>query len=128
MVETGVWQCRLFQAIRICRFHSICRAVFTGTVKAQRFRSARLWAYWRWIDSKVTGFAVVEGMEWGSEGSRFPRVCQGKVSCKPLRIIVVGGEGFEPSKSKTADLQSAPFGHSGIHPFTVAALKSASVI
>ena len=32
---------------------------------------------------------------------------------------MVGGEGFEPSKSKTADLQSAPFGHSGIHPFYV---------
>ena len=26
------------------------------------------------------------------------------------------GEGFEPSKSLTTDLQSAPFGHSGIHP------------
>ena len=39
---------------------------------------------------------------------------------------MVGGEGFEPSKSKTADLQSAPFGHSGIHPLTVAALRSAS--
>ncbi len=48
--------------------------------------------------------------------------------CKPLRMKMVGGEGFEPSKSKTADLQSAPFGHSGIHPFTVAALKSASCV
>ncbi len=27
------------------------------------------------------------------------------------------GEGFEPSKSMTADLQSAPFGRSGIPPF-----------
>ena len=26
------------------------------------------------------------------------------------------GEGFEPSKSLTTDLQSAPFGRSGIHP------------
>ncbi len=26
-----------------------------------------------------------------------------------------GGEGFEPSKSMTADLQSAPFGRSGTH-------------
>ena len=31
-------------------------------------------------------------------------------------MYVVEGEGFEPSKSKTADLQSAPFGHSGIPP------------
>ena len=29
---------------------------------------------------------------------------------------VVVGEGFEPSKSVTADLQSAPFGRSGTHP------------
>ena len=28
----------------------------------------------------------------------------------------MGGEGFEPSKSLTTDLQSAPFGHSGILP------------
>ncbi len=30
---------------------------------------------------------------------------------------MVGRDGFEPSKSKTADLQSAPFGHSGISPY-----------
>ena len=29
---------------------------------------------------------------------------------------VVVGEGFEPSKSMTADLQSAPFGRSGTPP------------
>ena len=28
----------------------------------------------------------------------------------------MGGEGFEPSKAELTDLQSAPFGHSGIHP------------
>ena len=30
--------------------------------------------------------------------------------------IKVGGEGFEPSKAVPADLQSVPFGHSGIRP------------
>ncbi len=30
--------------------------------------------------------------------------------------MMVVGEGFEPSKSVTADLQSAPFGRSGIPP------------
>ena len=29
---------------------------------------------------------------------------------------MVDGDGFEPSKSVTADLQSAPFGRSGTHP------------
>ncbi len=30
--------------------------------------------------------------------------------------MMVVGEGFEPSKSMTADLQSAPFGRSGTPP------------
>ncbi len=39
----------------------------------------------------------------------------------PMRISnekMVVGEGFEPSKSVTADLQSAPFGRSGTPPYT----------
>ena len=31
----------------------------------------------------------------------------------------MGGGGFEPPKQVAADLQSVPFGHSGIHPFEV---------
>jgi hypothetical protein len=46
----------------------------------------------------------------------FLEIRQDEKPRKPLMVKVVGGEGFEPSKSKTADLQSAPFGHSGIHP------------
>ena len=34
---------------------------------------------------------------------------------------MVDGDGFEPSKSVTADLQSAPFGHSGTYPYEVGA-------
>ena len=33
-----------------------------------------------------------------------------------LQERMVVGEGFEPSKSETADLQSAPFGRSGTPP------------
>ena len=33
-------------------------------------------------------------------------------------VEMVVGEGFEPSKSVTADLQSAPFGRSGTPPGT----------
>ena len=32
-------------------------------------------------------------------------------------IHQMDGEGFEPSKASPADLQSVPFGHSGIHPY-----------
>ena len=34
-----------------------------------------------------------------------------------LLLHILGGEGFEPSKALPADLQSVPFGHSGIHPY-----------
>ncbi len=30
---------------------------------------------------------------------------------------MVGRDGFEPSKTESADLQSAPFGHSGTYPY-----------
>ena len=33
-------------------------------------------------------------------------------------FLLVGEDGFEPSKSVTTDLQSAPFGRSGILPYT----------
>ena len=32
---------------------------------------------------------------------------------------MVGEGGFEPPKSLTTDLQSAPFGHSGILPYSL---------
>ena len=34
----------------------------------------------------------------------------------PFPHMLVGRGGFEPPKSVTADLQSAPFGHSGTYP------------
>ena len=33
------------------------------------------------------------------------------------RLSLVGEDGFEPSKHDATDLQSAPFGHSGILPY-----------
>ena len=36
--------------------------------------------------------------------------------CQLSHIGLMDGEGFEPSKAVPTDLQSAPFGHSGIHP------------
>ena len=39
-------------------------------------------------------------------------------STKLLNLILVEGEGFEPSKAEPSDLQSDPFGHSGTPPET----------
>ena len=38
------------------------------------------------------------------------------------RFSLVGEGGFEPPKSLTTDLQSAPFGHSGIPPYAIFAV------
>ena len=32
-------------------------------------------------------------------------------------MLMVGEDGFEPSKRNATDLQSAPFGHSGTPPY-----------
>ena len=37
---------------------------------------------------------------------------------------MVGEDGFEPSKSLTTDLQSAPFGHSGTRPYEIVPRKN----
>ena len=42
-----------------------------------------------------------------------------------LYEVMVVGEGFEPSKSMTADLQSAPFGRSGTPPGVIQIVGSA---
>ena len=50
--------------------------------------------------------------------SSFPmgNMKQSALTMKSGVFVMVVGEGFEPSKSMTADLQSAPFGRSGIPP------------
>ena len=40
----------------------------------------------------------------------------GHAGSSPVSRMLVDGGGFEPPKSATADLQSAPFGHSGTYP------------
>ena len=38
--------------------------------------------------------------------------------------LLVEEDGFEPSKSTTTDLQSAPFGHSGTPPYAIDAFQT----
>ena len=40
-----------------------------------------------------------------------------------LNLLMVEGEGFEPSKAEPSDLQSDPFGHSGTPPLKEVALS-----
>ena len=41
---------------------------------------------------------------------------------KMLNLFLVGEGGFEPPKALLTDLQSAPFGHSGIPPYEILAI------
>ena len=43
----------------------------------------------------------------------------------PFPQKLVGRGGFEPPKSVTADLQSAPFGHSGTYPSKIEKMQGA---
>ena len=49
--------------------------------------------------------------------------CTKKTNPLGLVLIVVGEDGFEPSKRNAADLQSVPFGHSGTPPYLVIGLE-----
>ena len=49
---------------------------------------------------------------------------QGRTRFFYVGEVMVVGEGFEPSKSMTADLQSAPFGRSGTPPGVIQILMS----
>ena len=53
-----------------------------------------------------------------TKASIIPRCTKAKRKAIPYkhRLSLVGRGGFEPPKSVTADLQSAPFGRSGIFP------------
>ena len=50
----------------------------------------------------------------------------GRLPVPPLRRM--DGGGFEPPKQFAADLQSVPFGHSGIHPYLVKAFTRSDKI
>ena len=40
-----------------------------------------------------------------------------KTTSTKVLVVLVEGGGFEPPKQEATDLQSAPFGHSGIPPY-----------
>jgi hypothetical protein len=51
------------------------------------------------------------------------RFMQQKNELTFINSFLVGEGGFEPPKSLTTDLQSAPFGHSGIPPYEIVCLS-----
>ena len=57
---------------------------------------------------------------WHSAKSRLSNPPSDEKKQPHLRLLfLVEEDGFEPSKSKTTDLQSAPFGHLGTPPYEI---------
>ena len=72
------------------------------------------------LPTELSGLILVAGigfepMTFGLWARRASRLLHPASAIKKA-LRLVGGEGFEPSKALPADLQSVPFGHSGIHP------------
>ncbi len=65
----------------------------------------------------LNGDKIRDGSDGGGGRIRTFEVDDGRFTvCSLWPLGMVVGEGFEPSKSMTADLQSAPFGRSGTPP------------
>ena len=92
-------------------------------------RSSVLYLWDRKIRKNPNPFPIWKiwfGLYWFGAGNRTwtcmkllslePESSASANSAIPAKKKMVGGDGFEPSKSVTADLQSAPFGHSGTYP------------
>ena len=45
-----------------------------------------------------------------------------------LVFLLVGEGGFEPPKASPADLQSVPFGHSGIPPYSITGANEVELV
>ena len=70
--------------------------------------------------SEQTQYSVLQILTLGhelQEKERNEKVTDYKID----HFLVVEEDGFEPSKSSTTDLQSAPFGHSGTPPYEIGA-------
>ena len=73
------------------------------------------------MDSLFCGKATpVAECHWHSAKSRLSNPPSDEKKQPHLRLpFLVEEDGFEPSKSKTTDLQSAPFGHLGTPPYEI---------
>ena len=72
------------------------------------------WAIWAWVAG--VGFEPTTFGLWARRASRLLHPAMVFNCIFPAFRRRLDGEGFEPSKASLTDLQSAPFGLSGIHP------------
>ena len=66
-----------------------------------------------------TTHAIFSGQESSWKYTEFSETKKPRPSFHEQGLYQMGGGGFEPPKQFAADLQSVPFGHSGIHPYSI---------
>ena len=74
----------------------------------------------------ITVFNAADRNRTGTGITTHGILSPGRLPVPPLRhnkINRMGDGGFEPPKALPADLQSVPFGHSGIHPFCLSTIS-----
>ena len=85
------------------------------------------------LPRKCSTTELIQQRKSGKRGSN-PRPPAWKASALSTELFPlvstfkVGGDGFEPPKESPADLQSAPFGHSGNHPYFYVSVHCVTLI
>ena len=74
----------------------------------------------------ITVFNAADRNRTGTGITTHGILSPGRLPVPPLRHM--DGDGFEPSKQFAADLQSVPFGHSGIRPCILFCVRMTSDI
>ena len=77
---------------------------------------------------KMVAGAGFEPTTFGLWARRASRLLHPAILFKLAIHIAMDGGGFEPPKQYAADLQSVPFGHSGIHPYIYTNCKQKPMI
>ena len=103
-----------YECNRVSIFHIF--HIFTKTKSPKPYKIKGLRLSNRAADRNRTGTGIT------THGILSP----GRLPVPPLRHM--DGDGFEPSKQFAADLQSVPFGHSGIRPCILFCVRMTSDI
>ena len=103
------------------------RTLRVWTACSSQLSYAAIWSWWpglNWWPYPYQGYALPTELHQhiklvaggGLEPPTFGLWARRATNCSTPRWKLVDGVGFEPTKRNAADLQSAPFNHSGTHP------------
>ena len=93
--------------------------------RAKKYLNSLRWRIWGTAGSRTWTGTMLPPRDFKSLASAYSAMpatgfvvtASSKVSYLMSHFTTMDGGGFEPPKQFAADLQSVPFGHSGIHPY-----------